>query len=210
MQQLPLFQGLSFAELSEIVEWMKMDFSQLHIGDTIVSQGEKCNSIIFVLNGNVCAEYIDTEGRFILSEHLSPTLAIEPYNLYGMFQNYSRTYWMESDGSTLVIPKNIFNELLKRYQIIRTNYMNIICKKLQYNSLYIAKMHTLNLREKIIDIIKRVACTPKGSKQLKIKMETIADIIGETRLNVSKELNKMKKEHLVVMKRGEIDFINFE
>ena len=35
-------------------------------------------------------------------------------------------------------------------------------------------------------------------------MEDLADMIGETRLNVSKELNSMKNEGIAKIKRGEI------
>ena len=46
--------------------------------------------------------------------------------------------------------------------------------------------------------------TKKNPKHIKVKMEDLADMIGETRLNVSKELNSMKNEGIAKIKRGEI------
>lgn len=205
IQQYPLFQGLSFRDISEIIEWMKLDFNQHSSGDTIVIQSEKCNSIIFILNGTVCAEYMDEENRFTLTEYLNTPHVLEPYNIYGMYQRYNRTYWMQTDGSSLVIPKSVFNELIRRYQIIRTNYMNMICSRLQKCNHNLGKMGNNDIRAKIATVIRNSSSICKGHKFIKIKMETLANIIGETRLNVSRELNKMNKEQLINIKRGEIE-----
>ena len=208
MQLLPLFQGLSFRELSEIVEWMKMDFCQFRPNDVVVSQGDRCRSLIFIISGDVCAEYVDVNRRFVLTEILNPSLVLEPCNIFGMYQNYTRSYWMKTDGSGLVIPKNVFNELLRRYQIIRTNYLNLVCTKLQNNNLEFCDLKKLSVKDKIVHFVKHVGYSNKGSKRLKIKMEVLADIIDETRLNVSRELNSLQSEKLICMKRGEIEFMD--
>lgn len=209
LQQLPLFQGLSFSELSEIVEWMKLDFCQFRSGDIVVSQGDKCNSIVFIIGGTVCAEYVDESMRFALAESLDAPMVLEPYSLFGMYQNYTRTYWMKTDGGGLVVKKNVFNELLRRYQVVRTNYMNMVCTRLQKSSLAMARMPQLSIRGKIAKVVTDVACSNKGCKLLRIKMEALAEIVGETRLNVSRELNKLRSEGAVSMKRGEVLFNEF-
>ena len=40
---------------------------------------------------------------------------------------------------------------------------------------------------------------------MKIKMENLAQILNETRLNVSKVLNQMQDEGLLALHRGEIE-----
>lgn len=209
MQLLPLFQGLSFGELSEIVEWMKMDFCQYRPHDTIVSQGDRCRSLIFIISGEVCAEYVDMDRRFVLTEELPASLVLEPYCIYGMYQNYTRNYWMKTEGSGLIIPKNVFNELLRRYQIIRTNYLNLICTRLQNNNMEFCNIRALSIRDKIVKLVRDVAYCNKGNKRLRIKMEVLAGIIDETRLNVSRELNKMQAEKKINMRRGIIELFDF-
>jgi hypothetical protein len=44
-----------------------------------------------------------------------------------------------------------------------------------------------------------------GKKQLKIKMEDFAAIMGETRLSVSKCLNQLEKDGLVILRRTEVE-----
>jgi predicted transcriptional regulator len=45
---------------------------------------------------------------------------------------------------------------------------------------------------------------PAGEKTLYIKMETLASLIAESRLNVSRELKKMHHDGLIQLTRGMI------
>lgn len=59
-------------------------------------------------------------------------------------------------------------------------------------------------KEKIINFILSRSMRPEGEKRLKIKMEDLAGLIDETRINVSKELNDMQEKGLVELSRKEI------
>ena len=52
--------------------------------------------------------------------------------------------------------------------------------------------------------ISNLAERPSGKKSLKIKMEELARIVNDTRLNVSKVLNALQDKDLVELHRGEI------
>ncbi len=210
MQSLPLFQGLTFRELSEIVEWMKLDFHRLQEGEVIVSQGERCDTLIYVMSGRVRAEHQDSLQRFRFSEIYESPLAIEPYNMFGMQRYYLNTYRLLTDGSTLVIRKDTFSKLMANYKIVRTNMLNIVCTRMQKLSAESRLFVNKSVRTKIIDMIKTLSLSPRGEKLLQIKMEVMADMIGETRLNVSKELNALCDEGLINISRGEIVVENIE
>ena len=46
---------------------------------------------------------------------------------------------------------------------------------------------------------------PSGRKVMKVKMEDLAQILNETRLNVSRALNQMQDEGLLSLHRGGIE-----
>ncbi len=204
MQSLPLLQGLTIRELSEIVEWMKLDFHSLQEGALLAAQGEKCDSLIYVMNGRVCAEHQDTMGRFRFSEIYDAPLVLEPYSMYGLNRNYMNSYRLLTDGSTLNVKKDTFAKLQANYAIVRTNMMNLVCTRMQKLSAEVRVFENKTVRQKIVDIIKNLSLTLRGEKLLQVKMEVLAEMIGETRLNVSKELNNLCDEGLLRMKRGEI------
>lgn len=204
LQQLPLFQGLTIKELSEIIEWMKLDFNQVAEGTTIVSQGDKCNSLIYIISGNLISSHTAHDGRITLTETHDGPFVLEPYNLFGMKQNYECTYSMDTNGSTFIIQKNIVSLLMTKYQIVRTNMINIACSRMQRVVAENRDFITRNIREKIFRVVSAMSSTPKGTKHISVKMEDLAEMIDETRLNVSKELNSMKQEGIAKIKRGEI------
>lgn len=51
---------------------------------------------------------------------------------------------------------------------------------------------------------------PAGEKTVRIKMERLSDEINESRLNVSRELNAMKDEGIITLRRGEIQVYALE
>ena len=60
------------------------------------------------------------------------------------------------------------------------------------------------MEERIIRFIANQAERPTGEKILKIKMEDLARICNETRMNISKVLNSLQNSGLVELHRGEI------
>ena len=53
---LPLFHGLNFRDISEIMSHVKLHFINYQAGDEIVMQGDSCRKIIYVINGKIATE----------------------------------------------------------------------------------------------------------------------------------------------------------
>ena len=64
--------------------------------------------------------------------------------------------------------------------------------------------HICNTEEKILNFLVLRSMKPEGKKILKIKMEDLASLIDETRINVSKVLNDLQEQGLVQLSRKEI------
>jgi len=200
--QLPLLQGLTTQEISDVMSHVRLDFVNYHRGDEIVMQGESCRKLIYIINGEVMAEHRNDDLQFTLTEYLPELKVIEPYNLFGMYQTYSRSYSFATEGSTLAIDKHIMLKYLMANQIVKINLMNITCNKYQQTQRLLCYYPDDTVRHKIIKFILSHAIIPKGRKDVQIKMTQLADIIHETRLNVSITLNEMQKESLITMQRA--------
>lgn len=53
MMELPVFQGISKAQLTEILEKIPFHFAQYEDGQTIFNHGDKCDCVTFLLSGSV-------------------------------------------------------------------------------------------------------------------------------------------------------------
>lgn len=202
--QLPLFQGLTTHELSDVMAHVRLDFINYHAGDEIVLQDEACKSLIYIISGDVCSEYRDTAHHLILKETLPQTGVLEPYNMFGMYQRYSRTYSFATDGITLAIPKQVVLQQLMANTIVKINLLNITCNRYQQTSNLLRNHPENTIKDKIAKFILAHSSTPKGQKEIKIKMTDLAEEINETRINVSQTLNKMQEQGLATLHRGRI------
>ena len=90
--QLPLFQGMTTQEVSDVMSHVRLDFVNYHRGDEIVMQGESCKKLIYIISGEVMAEHKNADLPFTLTEQLPDLKVLEPYNLFGMYQTYSRNH----------------------------------------------------------------------------------------------------------------------
>ncbi len=200
--QLPLFQGLTQQEISDAMSHVRLDFANYHRGDEVVMQDDVCRTLVYIISGEMMAEYRDPKGRFVLTEHLPNLKVIEPYNMFGMHQKFSRTYIFSTDGTTLTIDKQMLLKHLMANNIIKINFMNITSNKYQQTLHLMWDFPDDTVLHKIIKFILSYSIVPKGKKDVQIKMRDLADIIHETRLNVSGVLNEMQEQGLVTLQRG--------
>lgn len=202
--QLPLFQGLTTREISDVMAHVRLNFVNYQPGDELIAQGDACRKLIYILSGEVAAEYRDPQGRFSLTEYLPNLKVIEPYNLFGMHQRVSRTYTFATKGVTLAIDKPVILRHLLTNDIIKINLLNIVCNRYQQTLLLLCAHPDHSVTDKIVKFVLSYSTMPKGRKSISIKMTTLAEMIHETRLNVSIALNQLQAQGLIQLQRGVI------
>ena len=209
LQCLPLLMGLSVDDLMDIVEKVKFEFNKFQDGHIIINQGDKCDKIIYVLNGTLCTCKYDLDRHFILYETFKQEpYIIEPQNLWGMHQRFDRSYSFISDGNICILDKRNINFLMTHYDIIKTNFLNMICNKLQYATVSLSNNIPNNTEEKLLLFLKNNKINYSGQTEIKIKMKQLSNLISDTRLNVSKVLNKWGKMGFADIHRGCIKIPN--
>lgn len=207
---LPLFTGMTTGELTQMLAHIHMEFQQYEAGEVIVAQDDRCNKLIYVLKGKVKAEYIDHEHHFVLQEFIDYPFVIEPYNMHGLVQKYEHTYMTEERTDTVMISKQEFHAIMLNYRIPRMNIMNLLCAKVQKAEQLLRQNEPKTVEDKIVQFIRRYSITGKGTKQLQIKMENLANHIQETRINVSNVLKEWNQQGLIKQGRGSFQVTNVE
>lgn len=202
--QLPLFQGLCKDDFTSIIEKVKFHFHQFNAGETILTQGEQCNSLVFLLNGEISSHINNPHQNYRLSEGFQGPFIIEPYSLFGMNPTYKATYKAETDCKLLTIDKSFVLSDLNNYEIFRINYLNLLSNRCQQMAHRLQCCHAGSLQDKFIEFFLHRCYKPEGKKYLHITMEDLANLIGETRINVSRQLNEWQQQELIQLKRKEI------
>ena len=207
---LPLFQGLSKNDITSIIEKVKLHFLQYREGETFIQQGDCCNKLCFLLKGKVIAHTQDKEYAYSLSEVLGEPYIIEPQSLFGMSTCYTASYRAQTTVHVLTIDKSFLFSELDKYEIFRLNYLNILSNQCQRTHQKLWNNHIGNLNKKFVNFIAVRSQKQTGEKILQVTMEDLANLINETRINLSRLLNDLQDKGLVQLKRKEIHIPAFE
>ncbi len=202
--QLPLFQGLCHEDFTSILEKTKLHFTRYKEGDLILKQGETCDKLFFLINGELSVKTESSDKAYTFIETVNGPAIIEPYSLFGMKVTYSSTYIANTEVNAISICKSFVLTGLMNYEIFRLNYMNIISNRAQNLYCRIWNNAPQGTEEQIAHFIIQHLNKPEGEVTIKIKMEDLAAYLDDTRLNVSKSLNSMQDKGIITLRRKEI------
>lgn len=199
--QLPLFQGMCTEDFTNILEKVKLHFHKYAPGKTLISKNEKCNQLVFILSGQVQCETSDKSETYTLVEECDSPNVIEPHSLFGMNTHYTATYRAIDEVQTVSIDKSYILSQLTRYEIFNLNLLNILSNRAQVAYSKLWETNSGGTCGKIIHFLQSRCSTLMGEKKLYIRMDDLAALIDDTRINVSRTLNQLQKDDLVKLSR---------
>lgn len=202
--QFPLFQGMSRDDLSQVAERTKFDFMKLQEGETIVAVGDRARHLYFLLSGTVSVVTQADDRSYRVTELTDAPLILQPEALFGYNQRYTRTFKTHTPVNLLRLDKREVTRLSDEFMVFRINLLNIFATMSQHAAQQPWLPAPTTLRERIIKFFYQHCMHPAGPKTFHILMNTLANELNDSRLNVSRQLNAMEREELIVLKRGQI------
>ena len=206
--QLPLFQGINKKTLTTFIEKVKFNFVSYKANKKIAEFGKTCKNLVFILQGEIVKEISSEDKTFSIIEKLPINSLIEPTSLFGLNPTYHATYTTTKESNLLVISKDYILDTLMEDNIFKLNFLNILSGKIHQQHKLLWYSSTTN---ELLDTFKRFIlqhCEYLDSPIiLKISMPDLAFHLRDTRLNVSKMLNKLDKLGLIDLKRLTINIL---
>ena len=203
--ELPLFQGMSHNDLHQVVAKTKFGFLKIARNKIIVHEGDPCQHIYFLTSGSAKVESRADDGSYIFTETMTAPDVIQPDRIFGLTQRFTKSFTSLEECHIIRIDKQQVLKLMAEQEIFRLNMLNIISTQSQRISHQPWRQPAETIRQKIIRFAENRSMRPAGPKTIHIKMEDLARMIAESRLNLSRELNKMHDEGLIRITRGEIN-----
>ena len=205
LTSLPLLQGIGASDIAQILNNVKYGEHRIKAGTTFIHQGDVCQHLTFLIEGNMRSDFLSKDGRYTFSEDIEAKMVIEPDILYGIQRQHANTYSALSDCLLFTLPKNDVNRMMAAIEVFRFNYLNLL------STLAIrrreASLPTPNstLRSRLIGFMANHASTPFGRKQFTIRMSDIGSYLDVSRVLVSKVLHKLSDEGLIEIGRETIE-----
>ena len=201
---LPFFQGMSKDDITTILDNVVFEFIKYNDGEVICHRGDECCNFLILTQGTLQAITEAPDKSYTLTEHIKAPYAIEPYSMFGYNTRYDKEYVAKGNCTILRIEKKfLFSDLIK-HKIFTINFLNLVTNKVQKQSNVIWQQTPSSIAGRIVKFISLRCEQQYGEKILSIKMERLASILCETRLNVSKSLNEMQDAGLLELHRKEI------
>lgn len=204
MLELPLFLGMSHNDLNQVVAQTKFGFHRIAKGKTFIHEGDPCENIFFLVKGDVQVESIADDNSYRLLERMKAPDVLQPERIFGLNQRYSKSFTAITVCQLISINKADTLRLAQEQMIFQLNLLGIISTQSQRITHQPWRTSPTGIRNKIIRFVETHSMRPAGEKILQIKMETLASLIAESRLNVSRELNHMNEEGMIHLSRGVI------
>lgn len=203
--QFTLFQGMSHADLMEVVTHTKIGFHKFPKGKCLAHAGDSCNRLSFLINGVLQTEQISDNRTYRVTERLAAPYMPEPERLFGIHQQYTHTYTTLSDVNLITIDKQEAMLLLETQLVFRLNMLNLMATETQRLSHHPWRTCPKSLRERIIQFFFAHCQYPAGHKTFYILMRQLANLLNDSRLDVSEALNELQNDGLLSLYRGRIE-----
>lgn len=207
--RLPLFQGMSRDDLTEVIAHTKLEFVKVQTHHVIAKEGDRCDQLTFILNGNVTVvTTLNTHSSF--TETLHSPIVLQPERLFGLHQQYTHTFMAATPCQMLIIQKQDIMKLASTYPIFQINLLNILSTKVQKMENRQWMTTPVSLRKRLVNFFVSRCLYPAGEKNFKIRMTDLAHELNCSRLDISKCLNAMQEEQLLILSRGRITIPHLE
>jgi CRP-like cAMP-binding protein len=175
----------------------------------IAKEGDRCDQLTLILNGNVTVvTTLNTHSSF--TETLHSPIVLQPERLFGLHQQYTHTFMAATPCQMLIIQKQDIMKLASTYPIFQINLLNILSTKVQKMENRQWMTTPVSLRKRLVNFFVSRCLYPAGEKDFKMRMTDLAHELNCSRLDISKCLNAMQEEQLLILSRGRITIPHLE
>ena len=208
--QFPLFQGMSRDDLEIVAGHTRFGFLKVSAGRQIIHAGDPCTHLYFLINGTLKIETYSDDSRYSVTEQMSSPYILQQESVFGYYQRYTHNFYALTDANFLTLDQEEVVRLSEDFLVFRLNLMNHLATQSQKLIQMQWRRSPLSLRERIVRFFFQHTLYPAGPKTFHILMERLAEEVNDSRLNVSRALNRMQETGVIELHRGRIEIPQLE
>ena len=206
----PLFQGMSRDDLELVAGHTRFGFSKMKQGSTIVTEGDDCRQLLFLINGTLRVETMADDRSYMVVEQLEAPVILQPEVIFGYTQRYTHTYIAKTDVNLITVGKDEVLRLSEDFLVFRLNLLNMFATQTQKSSRLLWQHVPVTLEDRIVRFFAQHCIYPAGPKMFHVLMNRLAEELNDSRLDVSRALNALQRDGKIVLHRGRVEIPQME
>lgn len=206
----PLFQGMSRDDLELVAGHTRFGFSKMNQGSTIVTEGDDCRRLLFLINGTLRVETMADDRSYMVVEQLEAPVILQPEVIFGYTQRYTHTYIAKTDVNLITVGKDEVLRLSEDFLVFRLNLLNMFATQTQKSSRLLWQHVPVTLEDRIVRFFAQHCIYPAGPKMFHVLMNRLAEELNDSRLDVSRALNALQRDGKIVLHRGRVEIPQME
>jgi CRP-like cAMP-binding protein len=201
---------MSRDDLEIVAGHTRFGFQKVTAGRQIIHAGDPCTHLYFLINGTLKIETFSDDSRYSVIEQMSSPYILQQESIFGYYQRYTHNFYALTDANFLTLDKEEVVRLSEDFLVFRLNLMNHLATQSQKLIQMQWRRSPLSLRERIVRFFFQHTLYPAGPKTFHILMERLAEEVNDSRLNVSRALNRMQESGILELHRGRIEIPQLE
>ncbi len=183
--------------------------SKISKGTIIFDEGAECNTLAVILSGKVRVFKLGDSGKEItIYRILEGESCILTISSILSHLKFPATAIVEEDTEALVIPADVFQELVNKDEAWRNYTFGLVNKRLANIITVVEKVAFKRMDERIAEFLLKK--TGSNSHSINITHQEIADELGTHREVVSRILKEFEKFGFIKLSRNKIEILDKE
>lgn len=195
--KIPLFRGVSFNKMSEIIGKHRFHFLKYADGDQIVGVGEPCTHMQAVVSGKVRVTVANAENRVRVSQTLAAPDIIAPDFFFGRTTSYPGTVVAQGECGIMQIEKADYLDIIHSDTVFLFNFLNLLSLNAQLSMEGVLSLTSGDLKKRIAFWI--VALTQRSGTDIvmECRQRDLYSVFGVPRQSLLATLSEMKSMDLL-------------
>lgn len=204
----PLLKKLSDEIISQSFEDGSILLNKFKKNEVIHLEGDVCKSIEIVLEGTIFVDNINTTGDILRITELNKGAILAGNIIFLDEPIYPMTITTISEVTLAEIEKEKLLKLFSENKLFLQEFLRLTASNSLILSQNIKNDIKAPLREKIIDYLKYEEAKQNNKEiYLTFSKKSLAEKFGVQRTSLSRELKKMEKDNLIILKKRVVQIL---
>lgn len=197
LMRVPLFHGVTYQKMSEIIGKHRFHFLKYTDGQQIIAAGEPCTHMKTIVSGKVRVTVANADNRVRVSQTLESPDIIAPDFFFGRTTSYPASVSAIGDCGIMQIDKNDYLDIINSDPVFLFNFLNLLSVNAQVSMEGVLALTSGDLRKRIAYWI--VALTQRNGSDIimECRQRDLYGVFGVPRQSLVAALSEMKSDGLL-------------